>query len=178
MAMDHVFDREDAGLSQAETGGWTSRPAQEGASPLDPAAAHPDEPVLRGIARGHRATLRGYTAVLQRRDALIVALERFLGDWDAWLCPVAAGPAFPHAPTGAPLDVGGRAVPYWLATTGHACPFNFTGSLVVVLPVARSRQGLPLGVQLVGRRWGEMALLAVAARLAEVAGPCQHPPGY
>ena len=32
-----------------------------------------------------------------------------------------------------------------------------------VLPMARSPEGLPLGLQLVGRPWGEADLLAVAA---------------
>jgi amidase len=44
-----------------------------------------------------------------------------------------------------------------------------------VLPLARSAEGLPIGVQLVGRRWGDMELLASAALLAGVIGPWQPP---
>jgi Asp-tRNA(Asn)/Glu-tRNA(Gln) amidotransferase A subunit family amidase len=37
---------------------------------------------------------------------------------------------------------------------------------------------LPIGVQVVGRRWDDMALLDVAETLMEVIGPVRHPPGY
>jgi Asp-tRNA(Asn)/Glu-tRNA(Gln) amidotransferase A subunit family amidase len=52
------------------------------------------------------------------------------------------------------------------------------GNPVVVLPVGRSKEGLPLGIQVVGRRGQDMELLAVAEALTEVTGPFQHPPGY
>jgi hypothetical protein len=92
------------------------------------------------------------------------------------LCPVAAGPACPHCPQDTPIDVDGAAVPFWTATLGHLAPFSLTGHPSVVLPLARSSEGLPLGVQVVGRRWGEMELLAVAERIAEVSGPFAPPP--
>jgi amidase len=49
---------------------------------------------------------------------------------------------------------------------------------VVVLPLTRSAEGLPIGLQVIGRRWGEMRLLAIAAQLAKVIGPFRRPRGY
>jgi amidase len=49
---------------------------------------------------------------------------------------------------------------------------------VVVIPAGQDANGLPIGVQVVGRRWADERLLAVAGRLAEVAGPFRRPPGY
>jgi len=69
-------------------------------------------------------------------------------------------------------------VPYRLGGTGYTSPFNLTGNPVVVLPLTRSNEGLPIGLQLVGRRWGEMKLLAVAERIAELTIPFDCPPGY
>ncbi len=43
---------------------------------------------------------------------------------------------------------------------------------------AISGEGLPIGEQLVGRRWSDMELLNVAAAVAEVTGGFQRPPGY
>ena len=40
--------------------------------------------------------------------------------------------------------------------------FSVTGHPVGVLPLGGSADGLPIGLQVVGRRWGEMKLLAVA----------------
>jgi Asp-tRNA(Asn)/Glu-tRNA(Gln) amidotransferase A subunit family amidase len=48
----------------------------------------------------------------------------------------------------------------------------------VVLPYTLDRDGLPIGVQMVGKRWGESRWLSMAAALSEVTGAFQRPPGY
>lgn len=147
-------------------------------------------PLLRTKDRIWRASLRGcaldlsrYAAALNRRDALLASLEAFLRDWDAWLCPVASTPAFPHLKTSRTslpplLTVDAQAVPYWVAVAGYTSVFNFTGNPVVVLPMTHSKEGLPIGVQVVGRKWHDMELLAIAETLTEVTGSFQRPPGY
>ena len=135
-------------------------------------------PVARGAARGARAGVAEYMIALTRRDRLITALEAFFRGCDAWLCPVAYGPAIGHVPFGTPVDVDGRKVPYFLATTAFTSPFNLTGHPAVVLPLAITREGLPIGVQVLGARWSEPALLALATQLALVTGPFRAPPGF
>lgn len=144
---------------------------------------HVNEPTMRSLARGFRLDARQYMEALARRDALIEQMERFLDGWDAWLCPVTPTPAFTHRPSGLarparPIEVDGQRVPYWRGSISYAVVFNLLGNPVVVLPLARSSEGLPIGVQVVGRRWRDMELLAIAGQLAEVTGPCQFPPGY
>lgn len=56
--------------------------------------------------------------------------------------------------------------------------FNLTGSPVVVFLAARSKEGLPIGLQLIGRRWHDMELLNAAEQISKVVGPFQPPPGY
>jgi len=137
-----------------------------------------DLPVARGAAKGARGSVADYMIALTRRDKLIGALEAFFGGCDAWLCPVAYGPAIGHVPFGTPVDVDGRKVPYFLATTAFTCPFNLTGHPAVVLPLALTREGLPIGVQVLGRRWSEPALLALAKQLSLVTGPFRPPSGF
>jgi amidase len=134
--------------------------------------------VARGSAKGVRATIADYMVSLTRRDGLIATLERFLGEWDALVCPVTVSPAIGHVPFGTPIEVDERSVPYFIAGTAYTCPFNLTGHPAVVLPLARSREGLPIGVQLVGKRWAEPALLAAAQQVALITGPFTPPPGY
>jgi amidase len=136
-------------------------------------------PINRGIVRGAgRLSMRQYLRALARRDALIAVLERFLTDWDAWLCPVTVGPAFTHRKTGALIEVDDQRVPYMMGAGAYTSVFNLTGNPVVVLPAAHSREGLPIGVQVVGRHWSDLKLLAIAEQLVEVTGPFQRPPGY
>ena len=87
-------------------------------------------------------------------------------------------PAIPHVPFGTPIDVDGEKVPYFIAGTAYTSPFNLTGHPSVVLPLTRGRDGLPIGVQLVGKRWSEPALLALAQKVALITGPFTAPPGY
>jgi amidase len=142
-------------------------------------------PVSRGLLRGAGANLKDYAAALSQRDAFIARLEHFLADWDAWLCPVAALPAYPHLQSRNPIQqmrgtvaVDGHKLPYLMATGVYTGLFNLTGNPVVVLPLAHTRAGLPIGVQVVGRRWDDMALLAVAEQLTYVTGQFQPPPGF
>lgn len=134
--------------------------------------------INQGVVRGMRLKMAHYVSALTRRDGLINALEDFLAGWDAWLCPVTATPAIEHCKPGTPIAVDGRKIPYHMGQMAHTSLFNLTGHPVVSLPVARLAEGLPIGVQVVGRRWQEMALLNVAEALAEMSGPFQRPPGY
>ena len=87
-------------------------------------------------------------------------------------------PAIGHVPFGTPIDVDSHKVPYFIAGTAYTCPFNLTGHPSVVVPLTKSKDGLPIGVQLVGRRWSEPALLAAAQKVALITGPFTPPPNY
>lgn len=122
-------------------------------------------------------TLAQYLEALDRRDQSIIAWERFFEKWDVLLCPPSMITAFPHCEPGSPLHVDGQEVIYW-AVSGHGTLFNYTGHPAVVLPYKLDRDDLPLGIQLVGKRWGESRLLAMAKAISEVTGPFQRPAGY
>ena len=134
--------------------------------------------VARGSAKGVRAGIAEYMVALNRRDSLIAALEEFFQHWDAFLCPVTVSPAIPHVPFGTPIDVDGRQVPYFIAGTAYTCPFNLTGHPAAVLPLTRSKEGLPIGVQVLGKRWSEPALLALCGKLTAITGPFMPPPRF
>lgn len=90
---------------------------------------------------------------------------------DLLLCPVTTVPAFPHEQD--PLVVAGESLPA-RSTLRAAIPFDLTGSPALSLPFAVSEEGLPIGVQLVGRRFDEEFLLAAAMTLERVgAGPAR-----
>ncbi len=122
-------------------------------------------------------TLAQYMTALHRRDQSIVAWEHFLEKWDVLLCPPSMTTAFSHCEPGSPLPVDGRDEVYWMVSA-HATVFNYTGHPAVVLPYTRDRDGLPIGVQIVGKRWDESRLLAIATALSRISGGFQRPPGY
>ncbi|MDJ0572873.1 MAG: amidase [Pleurocapsa sp. MO_192.B19] len=120
-------------------------------------------------------TLKGYFELLTQRDRFIAQMDKALEPWDVWLCPVAMTTAFTHRSKGAVIEIEGRKVPYFLANGGYTMLFNLTGHPVVVIPIGQSEAGLPIGMQIIGKRWREMELLAIAEKIDEIAGDFQHP---
>ena len=120
-------------------------------------------------------TLKRYFELLTQRDRLIAQIDEALEPWDVWLCPVAMTTAFTHRPPGAVIKIEGRKVPYFLANGGYTMLFNLTGHPVVVIPIGQSKAGLPIGMQIIGKRWREMELLAIAEKLDQVVGNFQNP---
>jgi Asp-tRNA(Asn)/Glu-tRNA(Gln) amidotransferase A subunit family amidase len=88
------------------------------------------------------------------------------------LCPVAAIPAFRHGERSWVVD--GQTVKY-LDAWSYTEWFNLLGNPGAVVPVGQSAEGLPIGVQIVGRPWEEELVLAVAAELERECGGYRRP---
>ncbi len=73
------------------------------------------------------------------------------------------------------IKIEGRKVPYFLANGGYTMLFNLIGNPVVIIPIGQTANGLPIGMQIIGKRWREMELLAIAEEINKVAGEFQHP---
>ncbi|PAQ03867.1 amidase [Mesorhizobium mediterraneum] len=114
---------------------------------------------------------------LGRRDQSILAWERFFEGCDALLCPVAMTTAFPHCEPGIPIKVDDREQSYWMLPA-YGAVFNYSGHPALSLPYAQDRDGLPIGLQLVGRRWSESRLLGIAGAIAPLSSGFRRPPGY
>ena len=130
----------------------------------------------RGLNRG--ASLHGAAIkdALARREAIAGRLEEFLSEVDVWMLPVFPTAAFTHRGRAAPIEVGGMVLSQRAANLLHCLPFNLTGHPVVTMPLGLLGSGLPVGVQLVGRRRQERALLRVAERIAVHATGYMPPP--
>lgn len=129
-----------------------------------------------------------YLEAMTRRDGYVAKMDRFMDGYDVWLCPVASTTAYPHiAPDryfgpfpiyGKPVVVDGAPLNYLAANGCYTTLFNLTGSPVVVIPIGLTSEGMPIGVQLVGKRWRDLELLKTAKLVDEVAGAFKSPPGY
>jgi Asp-tRNA(Asn)/Glu-tRNA(Gln) amidotransferase A subunit family amidase len=108
-----------------------------------------------------------------RRDELRGQFLREMEKFPILLCPVAAIPAFKHGERSWIAD--GKTVQY-LDAWSYTEWFNLLGSPAVVVPVAQSPEGLPIGVQIVGRPWEEELVLAVAAEVERECGGYKRPP--
>lgn len=109
---------------------------------------------LRGqIERGRRVTAVDYNNALARIEATSAAFDEVFDRCDAIMTAAAAGPA-----------------PEGLASTGSPafCTlWTFAGMPAVTLPLLHAQNGMPMGIQLVGRRGDDARLLRTARWLAE-----------
>lgn len=110
---------------------------------------------------------------LLMRDALRGALLAKMEKFPILLCPVCTIPAFKHGERN--WIIGGRTVEY-LKAMSYSQWFNLLGNPAAVVPVGKSPEGLPIGVQIVGRPWEEEAVLTVAARVEAACGGFRPPP--
>ena len=102
------------------------------------------------------------------RERVWFTLYRLLQRFDILICPTTAVPAFPIA-EGPPKAINGRSIhPLlgWILTY----PFNLTGNPVASVPCGVSSNGLPIGLQIVGKRLDDSLVLR-ASRSFEKARP-------
>jgi len=108
-----------------------------------------------------------------RRDALRAQFFAKMQEYPILLCPAAAIPAFRHGERS--WQVEGKTVSY-LDAWSYTEFFNLLGNPAAVVPVGQSSEGLPIGVQVVGRPWEEEQVLSVAGILEQLCGAWRIPP--
>ena len=117
---------------------------------------------------------RDYMAALENRRKMYAGVCDFFEDVDILVTPTMAIPAFEHPKTmrDYPHEVNGVEVG---ATGWHpfTYPFNLTGQPAATVPCGFTDEGLPVGLQIVGRRFEDLLVMQVAAAF-EKARPWAH----
>jgi amidase len=108
-----------------------------------------------------------------QRDLLRMKIFAQMRQYPVLLCPAAAVPAFRHGERS--WQVEGKTVNY-LDAWSYTEWFNLLGTPAAVVPVGKSPEGLPIGVQISARPWEEEIVLSVAAALEEQCGGWRPPP--
>jgi Asp-tRNA(Asn)/Glu-tRNA(Gln) amidotransferase A subunit family amidase len=113
-------------------------------------------------------SLDEYISNWMERDRLREELLRWLETTPIILAPVGATPAYAHDTL--KVTVHGETVGTFRAFS-YAQAFNVFDLPVVTVPAGRSTDGLPIGVQIVGRPFAEDTVLAAAEIVERVYNP-------
>ena len=108
-----------------------------------------------------------YDELLVRRKDLISQWETFFDSHDFFICPVHLLPPFKKCKMGTPLNVDEQDVPYW-SSGSFTVMFNGTGHPAITIPLGLDKDGLPVGVQVVGKYFSEPELIHFAKLLKGV----------
>lgn len=121
-----------------------------------------DPTFVRVLERGRAVTLDDYLRAAGRRRAFWSQVQGFLARFDLLLTPTVAVPPFADAGGFGPREIAGEKVTPlgWIAFT---FPFNLTGQPAATVPVGFTSDGLPIGLQIVGRRHADAQVLAASA---------------
>lgn len=142
------------------------------------AAAHADEPerVDPGrrpvVAHGARLSATALFAAMDARATLHEQARRCMERVDLLAMPTVPTTPFPYAAHG-PKPLPDKGALPWLGWTPNTYPFNLTGQPAVSVPAGLTAAGLPVGLQLVGRRRADRTVLRAAAQL-ELVRPWAH----
>lgn len=123
---------------------------------------------------GRNWTAEELTSARMVRKAVNNKMWRLMADYDLLLTPTLAVPPFPLHTQG-PEVIDGRMVPStaWL---GFTFPINLTGQPAATVPAGFTEDGLPVGLQIVGRHLADADVLRASAAFESVAPWAQHWP--
>ncbi len=117
--------------------------------------------VIWNIERGLKLGAGEIATAVRGRAALFYRMARFLGGYELLLCPAAPVPPFPVEERYV-REIDGRPFENYIDWVGVTYAITLTGCPALSLPCGFTRDGRPVGLQMVGRPRGEAALLAAA----------------
>ena len=135
----------------------------------------------RRMLQAQLMTHRDWLRWNDMRHALMAGWETFFDDYDLMLCPPAASAAFTQNQKGDRFErlipINGKLIPetdqlFWAGYTGAS---YLPGT---VAPIGLTPEGLPVGIQIVGRQFDDRTCLHMAGLIEDGYYRFTPPPGY
>ncbi len=126
-----------------------------------------DPGLVACIRAGENVTMTDYQLVRERKYAYCARQLAWLENWDFLLTPAVSVAAFPAE----------RLMPHhwpehawdWVSWAEFSYPFNFSGAPAASVPCGFTPAGLPVGLQIVGKRFDDLGVLQAAAAYEAIA---------
>ncbi len=121
-----------------------------------------DPAVLARLDHAERMTAIEFERATHRRTMFWQTVRQFFERHDVLLTPTTAVAAFPIG-LAFPPEIAGRTLDNQLQWFPFTYPFAITGQPAISVPCGFTAAGLPVGLQIVGRRFADATVLAAAA---------------
>ncbi|MGH7044655.1 MAG: amidase family protein, partial [Acetobacteraceae bacterium] len=131
------------------------------AAKLPAAESRMDPGLVACIRAGEKVSIEAYQLARDRKHAYVAAIHRWFEDWDLLLTPAVSVAAFPAerlSPAHWPQHAWD-----WVQWAEFSYPFNFSWNPAASVPCGFTAAGLPVGLQIVGKRFDDLSVLAAAA---------------
>ena len=130
-----------------------------------------DPGLVACIKASDNVSIADYQAQRERKMAYVAGIHRWFQDWDFLLTPavsVAAFPAEKLMPDHWPHHEWD-----WVSWAEFSYPFNMSWNPAASVPCGFTADGLPVGLQIVGRRFDDLGVLQASAAF-EAVQPWAH----
>jgi aspartyl-tRNA(Asn)/glutamyl-tRNA(Gln) amidotransferase subunit A len=125
-----------------------------------------DPGLVACIRAADHVSMADYQAARERKMEYVKDIQVFFEDWDFLITPAVSVAAFdatllqpPHWPQHA-WD--------WVSWAEFSYPFNMSWNPAASIPCGFTAEGLPVGLQIVGRRFDDLGVLQASAAFEEV----------
>lgn len=116
-------------------------------------------PMTQAFKAGLRASRARYEEALAEMEDVRVAADRFFAQCDLWIAPVSPSVAFRRQFRGRPIGLGEERIAYTHFNGTYLAPTTVPGTPALAIPVGAGASGLPISVQVHGRRGRDLELL-------------------
>jgi Asp-tRNA(Asn)/Glu-tRNA(Gln) amidotransferase A subunit family amidase len=152
---------------------WNAVALPEGYASEGPLLAEHEHQLTAGTAEIVRAgagtSAAEYLDAQHERSLYTRAWAEFFDDYDLLLIPTMQLTAFPVGMLSPPF-IDGRPIDQFFDDWCTLCiPANLTGQPAASVPIGTDEDGLPIGLQIIGRRWEDLTVLAAAAAVERLA---------
>ena len=121
-----------------------------------------DHSWAKSMALGQRLSNLNYAKAIDYKDKVAKIYDEFLTEFDIWITPVCPIEAYKHQPSGKPFKINNKKVPYIKAIGSYTITSALSGHPIVVVPIGKKKNGMPVGIQIHSKKWSDKKLLEIA----------------
>jgi aspartyl-tRNA(Asn)/glutamyl-tRNA(Gln) amidotransferase subunit A len=140
---------------------WNAHYAGNYGSFLEQFRSRMDPGLVAALEDGRRYTAEAYVEMRGRKNGYCDAVRALFDTYDLLLTPTVSVAAFEVGrlnPAHFPQHAWD-----WFPWAGFSYPFNFTGQPAATVPAGFTPSGMPVGLQIVGRRLADLQVLQASA---------------
>jgi aspartyl-tRNA(Asn)/glutamyl-tRNA(Gln) amidotransferase subunit A len=144
---------------------WNAHYAGNYGAHLEKFRARMDPGLVAALEDGRRYSAEAYVEMRGRKQAYCDAVRELFDTYDLLLTPTVSVAAFEVGrlnPAHFPQHAWD-----WFPWAGFSYPFNFTGQPAATVPAGFTASGMPVGLQIVGRRLADLQVLQASAAFEE-----------
>lgn len=120
-----------------------------------------DHAWAKSMFSGINLSPTNYAKAIDFKRSFSAIYQRFFDQYDVWITPVCAIEAFKHQRAGIPFMINNQKTPYTKAIGSFTFTTALSGHPILVIPIGRKKNGMPVGVQIHAPKWSDNRLVEI-----------------